>query len=161
MAEEIHNDILLEFNNEKGFFDIELDSAGADLQGATNLITSILIQLFTDARSNSDDPVPDSRGWAGDSLNPEGKQNIGSRLWIVENDFMTQDLLTKIENLATDALQTIIDQGIAKKITIDASFLNKVNGEIELKIDVTDPQENAQIFKYVWDQIKRDITGIL
>jgi len=155
----VENDILLEFNKQKEYFDIELD--GADLESANNLVTSMQIALFTDARSTAEDPVPNSKGWAGDSLNQPEESNIGSRLWTVDDEFMTQALLTKLENLARDALQIIIDQQIAKNITIVASFFNKVNGQVLLNIDVEDPNGDTQTFKYVWDQLKQDLTGLI
>lgn len=158
MADPAHNDILLEYIDQKGYFDIQLD--GPDLAGATSLLTSIIIQLFTDSRSNSDDPIPDSRGWAGDSLNPEGIQNIGSRLWILTEGLANQELLTRIESIAADALRIIIDQGIAKNVVIKASFLDKRNGQILLEIDAQDPAGKSQPLKFVWDQIKRNVKGL-
>lgn len=158
MADPEHNDILLEFNDQKGYFDIELD--GPDLAGATSLLTSIIVQLFTDARSNSDDPIPNSRGWAGDSLNPEGIQNIGSRLWVLTEGLANQELLTRIESIAADALRIIVEQGIAKNVTITASFLDKRNGQVLLEIDAQDPMGKGQPLKFVWDQIRTNVKGL-
>ena len=49
-------DICLHFDQEAGLFDLLLSEPPADLQGDEDLLTAVIISLFTDARAHDDDP---------------------------------------------------------------------------------------------------------
>ena len=156
MSTEI-NDVKLEYSPEKCFYDINFN--GVDLDPATNLITAVNIALFTDGRSRNDDVIPNSRGWAGDTLNETEEPGIGSRLWLLTQRKITQQLLNDMQEYATEALQQFIDSGIAKSISVEALVLDNINGLIELRVEIVNPDNELQQFKYVWDQLKQRFRG--
>lgn len=47
-------DICLHFDQEAGLFDLLLSEPPADLQGDEDLLTAVIISLFTDARAHDD-----------------------------------------------------------------------------------------------------------
>lgn len=150
------NDIALEtISKELGVFDIEID--GADLKAAINLKTAFLISIITDARSTNEDPFPKQKGWVGDSLTPEGDDETGSRIWTRKNGKTTNRLLTDLEQFAITATQWMIKNEIAESISVEATFLSKPDGHVQLKFTAVEPGENdPQQFIYVWQQIKNE-----
>ena len=87
------NDIHLEWNEDKGFFDLELLLDGSDLLAAVDLRTSISISLFIDRRTNDDDTIPNEAGWPGDAIRDVGEDLLGSKLWLLQNQRAVDPLL--------------------------------------------------------------------
>ena len=102
------NDIHLECNTEKGFFDLELVENGSDLLGAVNLRTSIGISIFTDRRTNDDDTIPNSAGWAGDAIRPEGENLLGSKMWLFLREKTLDTNLSRARDFTEEALQWLL-----------------------------------------------------
>lgn len=154
------NDIALEMSPDFGLFDIAIQ--GSDFKQAVDLKTAIVLSVFSDGRSNADDRVPNSRGWCGDSLNLDGEQLTGSKIWLLTNGKLTNQTLTDVEEYARVATQWIIDKQIAKEMEFEATFLNKSEGRIALRITVTEPKGNVpQEYVYVWNQVKAEFKGLI
>lgn len=76
------------------------------------LRNAVLISLFTDAQAPVDQ-VPEganNRGYWGDMELPQS-ESLGSYLWTLQREKITTNLLTRIKNHATDALEWLIDEG--------------------------------------------------
>jgi phage gp46-like protein len=91
---------------------------GAQLASGNDLVTAILISLFTDRVAAADDVIPDgssdSRGWWGDDpANP-----IGSRLWLLGRAKQVTDTLSRAQDYITEALQWLIDDGVVARFDI-------------------------------------------
>ena len=119
-----------------------------DLDTDEGLGTAVIISLFTDARASDDDPIPnanndqgyiDKRGWWGDLANPEVEgDQIGSKLWLLERAKTTQENLNKAEDYALQALQWLIDDGIAKEVTVTAERTKIGENEVlALSVEIT------------------------
>lgn len=97
--------------------------AGADLASGNDLVTAVLISLFTDRSAHEDDVIPDGstdrRGWLGD----EGETvPIGSRLWLLARRKETAQTLADAKTYMAEALQWLIDDGVAGSIDIYAEW---------------------------------------
>ena len=96
---------------------------GPDLQSGSDLETAVLISLFTDRRADPGDVIPDGsgdpRGWWGDSFLP---RPIGSKLWLIDRAKQTDQTLTRAKDYAQDALQWLVDDGIAGSVDVAASW---------------------------------------
>lgn len=97
--------------------------SGADLASGDDLATAVLISLFTDRSANVDDVIPDGttdrRGWWGD----QGENYpIGSRLWLLERAKQTSETLARAKDYMAEALQWLIDDGVAASIDIYAEW---------------------------------------
>lgn len=87
----------------------------------------VLISLFTDARAEESDTLPDNsrnlRGWPGDSFYDAP---WGSKLWLLYREKLTTDVRNRAVKYAEDALAwMLIDSGhgvMAKSVTITGSI---------------------------------------
>ena len=86
--------------------------SGSSLASGNDLVSAIIISLFTDRVAETDDVIPDGSGnprgwWADDPLAP-----IGSRLWLLERAKRTQETLQRAKDYTTEALQWLINDGV-------------------------------------------------
>tara|TARA_R100001198_G_scaffold30667_1_gene16182 strand:+ start:115 stop:588 length:474 start_codon:yes stop_codon:yes gene_type:complete len=146
------NDISLEYNCEKNYFDLELVSDDSDLLAAVNLRTGISISLFSDRRSLPEDPVPNARGWAGDAIRPDDTDLIGSRLWLLQQEKTLDSNLPRIEQYCQEALQWLLDENVAESFTVDAEYISKPEGKVGITIEITRLTGESRRFEYVWEQ---------
>jgi len=91
---------------------------GPQLQNGNDLVTAILISLFTDRVAATDDVIPDGtndpRGWWGD----DPDRPIGSRLWLLRRVKQTTETLALAQGYIAEALQWLIDDGVVAKFDI-------------------------------------------
>lgn len=110
------------FNTSKGYdFVIE----DGDIKAVNNFKTAIEVSLFSDARADSTEVfLPQARrGWIGDLNSTIEGQNYGSKLWLLQQERLTQTTLNKAINYARLALQWVVDQGQAKFIDVSGSIV--------------------------------------
>lgn len=119
-------DIALVFDPLSLSADIAVENGG--LRMDAGLQTAVIISLFTDRRADDDDPIDPlspgggRRGWPGDLLEPPG-QRYGSRLWLLQRAKMQeqlQDTAGLVEQYAAEALQWLIDDGVADTVEVKA-----------------------------------------
>lgn len=82
------------------------------------LAGAIVLSLFCDARGREPDGSI-ARGWWGDGL-AERKDEWGSRLWELARAKHTAETLARAEDAARDALNWLLDDGIAEALSITA-----------------------------------------
>lgn len=120
-------------------FDLRL--SGGDLMADDGLMTPIVVSLFTDRRVD-DSEIPDGqtdpRGWWGDCLAvhdgaPVSTSQIGSKLWLLNREKSLQSVVERARQYARDALAWMVDAGIVKSLSVDASGA----GTSRLRIDVS------------------------
>ena len=140
-----------------GFFDVgtncpDIIIENGDLKADNGLETAVLISLFTDRRVEVDE-LPNTetpnRGWWGDELSEPADDKIGSGLWVTERGKINEDTESQLEDFASQALQWLIDDGIALSVTATAESVN--NDQINLLIEITQPQGNNRPFRFIWD----------
>ena len=108
-----------------------------DLASGADLETAVLISLFTDRLADADDYIPaedgDRRGWWADTGKPASGR-IGSRLWLLAREKQTNETRLRAEEYATEALQWMLDDGVADRIDVAAAWADL--GRLELTIDI-------------------------
>jgi phage gp46-like protein len=112
-----------------------------------------LISLMTDRRARGDDPIPDGtdpRGWWADAM--DGQQ-IGSRLWLLERARNLPEVLRLAEDYIKEALQWLVDDGVAGSITASCSATRGCNNTLDMLISICRPKDGDLQFKwrYAWD----------
>ena len=138
-------DIAILWNGEIGFGDIAVD--GVDLAIDTTLQTAVLVSLFTDRRVDVDElPIgeTDRRGWWGDLLSQDDDQ-IGSKLWLLSREKQTPDVLVRAEQYSVEALQWMIQDGVARAVEATAVW---VRGILSLCINVVLPRGGSREFQF-------------
>lgn len=149
------NDIGL-FINEEGNFDLKISNG--DFASDDGLETAVSLSLFTDRRA-TDDELPfgeiSKRGWWGDQFLDVPGDKIGSKLWFLSRSKRTQETLRRTEDYCREALQWLIEDGVAKTITVTAIFEGVVSeGRWYADIKIEKPDGKTFKFKAAWDQQK-------
>lgn len=100
----------------------------------TWLNSAITISLFTDARADNDDVLPDDsqdkRGYWGD-MDLDSGESLGSKLWLLQREKITQQTLNKMQSYILEALQWLIDEDhlLAVQVTVERDTESSVNGD--------------------------------
>ena len=120
-----------------------------------DLPRAVLISLFTWRRANPDDDLPANNkyGWWGDSYPTELNDRIGSRLWLLSRAKMLPETVARAEEYATEALQWLIDDGVADSVQIRAE--RQTLDTLALQITLTRGDKAALNIRFinVWDYI--------
>ena len=122
-----------------------------DLVTSRSLLTPVLVSLFTDARANNSDALPDSgnldqRGWWGDATNlDKSGDTVGSRLWLIERAKNLESVLADAKEYIEEALQWMIDEGIATTIDV----LTEAQGStLAFRVSITKPGNTTESYKF-------------
>lgn len=155
-------DVALGFDFDLMAGDLVLD--GALLATEDGLRTAIIISVFTDARAHDDDEIPDGttnrRGWwadrvapasrAGASQNGRKPDRIGSRMWLLAREKQVPAVLAKAKEYLAEALQWLLDEGVATKVSI-STWVERT-GVLGWKAEITRPDGTVGTYRfdYVW-----------
>lgn len=127
---------------------VDLEVLKGDLKPDRGLETAVIISLFSDMRIDAEElPHGESskRGWWGDLISEIPGDKIGSRLWLLRREKVTLETANRAEEYALEALQWLIDDGVAETIEVDAEF-NAVQ-ELILTVTINQPQGN-RVFRF-------------
>ena len=112
--------------------------SGPSLAADDGLYTAVVLSLFTDRLSEAGDPGVDAgarRGWWGDAYADVDGDRIGSRLWLLAREKRTPAVLARAELYAREALQWLVDDGVASAIAVAASMTQ--GGVLGLEVSIT------------------------
>lgn len=146
------SDLALVWNPEEFAADIALD-AGA-LRIDDGLRTAILISLFTDARAEADDELPDDgaerRGWWGDAFPAVAGDETGSRLWLLFRAKITTATINRARDYARAALAWIVEDGIAASVDVTVEAQDRQR--LAIGVVLTRPTGPArERYDFVWE----------
>jgi phage gp46-like protein len=123
------------------------------------LLTAVLLSLFSDRQARPDDVLPnadhaddDRRGWWGDDLNDDVSDRIGSRLWLNQSAKALPQVLVRDREYALEALQWMIDDGIASRIEIHALSPRPGIRAIVANIHRPDQPVARYQFEHFWER---------
>ena len=109
-------------------FDFDVTGTqSSPLEGMINLC------LFTDAKADEGDinANTDRRGWWGFLFTPT--QKFGSKLWLLQREVATNQVAERAKRYIQQALQPLLDQKIAKNITVTTELQhNQLHATITL-----------------------------
>lgn len=143
-------DIAINWDAANSCGDIAVD--GMDLATDSGLTTAVLISIFTDRAALIDDVLPpgvtDRRGYWGSD---DPQYPWGSRLWLLDRAKQTEETRKAAIDYINEALQWLIDDGIAGSVAIDAQWLKTGElGAAAVITRATGEQVSVQ-FNYVWE----------
>jgi phage gp46-like protein len=123
--------------------------SGRDLASGNDLVTTIVISLFTDRQAQPDDALPDTsgdpRGWWGDL---DATVPIGSRLWLLERAKQTNETLQRANDYVKEALQWLIDDGVVAAFDILTEWTRP--GMLGVKVTAHRPDGTKIPLQYDW-----------
>lgn len=145
-------DLALLWNADDLAADIALE-AGA-IRTDEGLRTAIIISLFTDARAEADDILPqegsDRRGWWGDAFPAVTGDETGSRLWLLSREKITTATLNRARDYARKALAWIVADGIAA--AVDVTVEAQEQERLAIGVVLTRPTGPArERYDFVWE----------
>ncbi len=133
-----------------------LDGAQASLSdfAQKQLPRAVINSLFSWRRADDDDDLPGTsrEGWWADSFDDDGDQ-FGSRLWLLSRSKVTDEVLLHAEEYAQEALQWLVDDGVAT--SIDVSAERGDTGQLDLIVTITQPEgkDLTARFANVWSSL--------
>tara|TARA_R100001086_G_scaffold133667_3_gene69465 strand:- start:6726 stop:7964 length:1239 start_codon:yes stop_codon:yes gene_type:complete len=104
----------------------------------------VVATLYTDARADAADvrPGQDRRGWWGDTYQP----GAGSLLWTLQPKPITADTAPLAAQMARDALEWLITDGLATDVDVRAEVQQASSGaRIALEVTVTRREDGEQV----------------
>jgi phage gp46-like protein len=109
---------------------------GAVLADDDGVETAVVISLFTDRLAEPGDvPAGTSRrGWWGDAYAEVAGDRIGSRLWLLAREKQLPVVLRRAEEYAREALQWLIDDGVAREVSVTAEVVR--DGVLGLRVEI-------------------------
>lgn len=132
-------------------FDLKIENG--DLTGDNGLETAISISLFTDKRVGDEELPPlekNKKGWWGDMFPDVDQDQIGSRLWLLNREKRTTEVLRRAEDYVTEALKWLIDDGVASSTSTVATY--DQNKHLQLDVVITRPTGRSSRFLVLWDE---------
>lgn len=133
--------------------------AGPSLAGDDGLETAVVLSLFTDRLAAETDTTVQAtarRGWWGDAYPEVAGDRIGSRLWQLAREKQTSAVLARAELYAREALQWLVDDGVASAVVVAAEWVRGAGmmpGTLGLAISVT--RNAAPVVSFRFDSFWR------
>ncbi|NKB37848.1 MAG: hypothetical protein GKR93_11880 [Gammaproteobacteria bacterium] len=151
------------------YFDYQLKTS--QLEADDGLATAVILSLFTNRLANDDDVLPngsdDKRGWWADAYPDIAGDNIGSRLWLLEREKDEQSVVNLAREYAEEALQWMLDDGVASRVDVVAGWVESSGVIVEVKtatvfkgmlaigVDIHRPDGSTAQFRFdnFWNQL--------
>lgn len=124
-----------------------------------SLQTAVTISLFTDRRLPDSvanlDGSDDRRGYWGDLVEADGYQ-WGSLLWTLYRQVITAPVITSCREYCEQALQWLIDDGIAEAVIVTSERAGTYQISIGIEIVKRDTRDTLR-YSYLWSGETKDI----
>lgn len=121
---------------------------------ADELVQATLISLFSWRKFNDDDGVdiPNRQGWWGDTFASETNDRIGSRLWLLRREKLTDEVVARAREYAEESLQWMIDDALASAVNVST---DRENNRLNMSVEIVRPGDAQSIqarFQNLWEQ---------
>lgn len=106
------------------------------------LLTAVVISLFTDGKSFPDDGVeaPRRRGWWGDTFDDV---RIGSRLWLLTRSTLSESVAERAKEYAEESLRWLVDDGHVRAVRVMTEL--EQPDRLLLKVELSTPARDRSI----------------
>jgi phage gp46-like protein len=154
------SDVSLFFLDDFNRFDMKVEKGDLDLE--TGLRTAVTISLFTNRRvTELEVPVGEKsrRGWWADAVAEVEGDRIGSKLWLLDREKQTVDVLERAREYAEEALAWLVEDGVAESVSVSTTYPSR--GILRLEIEIVRPnkQSAALSYDYAWEGEAKLSTG--
>lgn len=123
-----------------------------------SLQTAVILSLFTDRRAGLDDKLPqgetDRRGWVGDEFTTDDFDSRpdpwGSLLWTCYGGKSSQELLERARFAATEALDWMVRDGIASRVSVVAQWVGERQDRLAVRPSIYKLGQVAPVYDVLW-----------
>ena len=121
-----------------------LNGAQVSADMTDSLSRAVVISLFTWQRASQSDEVDNEQrmGWWGDTFAENKGDKIGSKLWLLLRQKITEETLNRAQEYAYESLKWLIDDGICSDITVDVERDEDDPNRINLDVQLTTSTSN-------------------
>ena len=115
-----------------------LNGAQVSADMTDSLSRAVVISLFTWQRASQSDEVDNDQrmGWWGDTFAENKGDKIGSKLWLLLRQKITNETINRAQEYAYESLKWLIDDSICSDITVnverDEDDPNRINLDVQL-----------------------------
>lgn len=132
--------------------DFDIDFDGEDVSMSDSLQNAVILSLAIWNRSEIASGVAATRnvqgGWWADALN---ELPLGSKLYTVFRERLDESSLEKAKGMVKDALQWLIDDGVAKDVSVSASIAGRTSAEFVISVSKPDGDDEEFKWKTNWE----------
>lgn len=143
------SDLLLKQDGNR--FDLSISNKDFELD--EGLRSAVVISLFSDRRCTEaelDQGDTDRRGWWGDMFSEIPGDQIGSKLWLLKREKQNEETRKRAKEYAEEALQWMIEDGIAHSVTVEAEWIKQ--GMLGISVAIQQPRGKVAFsFKTNWN----------
>ena len=124
--------------------DIQLEDG--DIALDNGLQTAILVSLFTDGRAPEDAILPGNDTSRRGVWTDSDTDKQGSLLWLLAREKVTADISAKANLFCKDALNWLIEDGIASTVNVETQIAPLYGLQIKIQIERGSNRE----YDYLW-----------
>lgn len=130
--------------------DFDLAVSDADLASEDTLASAVLVSLLCDRLAQQYEVATgaDRRGWWADAFS-ESRHLLGSRLWLLEREKQLPGVVLRCQKFCEEALQWLIEDGLAKAVTVTVFIANHGWMVALIKVQIND---DARTFRFEFNQ---------
>lgn len=119
------------------------------------LVRAVIISIFSWRRAEPDDNPEQDNGWWGDSYPAVQNDRIGSRLYLLSRQKLTNKTALKAREYLSQALQWLIDDGVAARVDVTATR----TGLGTLVASVVIHQRDGNLITLTFDDLWSELHG--
>lgn len=137
----------------------DLVAEGQRYRETDTLETAIRLSLFTDARAEEGDELPEGSGefgddlrgyWADEFLTQGSSGSFGSKLWTLARSALTTSTRQRARDFALAALEWMLEIGVASRVLVSTEVRD--GGQLIFYVEVHRPAETPARFSFLWER---------
>ncbi|MFP1742525.1 phage GP46 family protein [Lonsdalea quercina] len=117
------------------------------------LTRAVIISIATWRRAGSDDDVDQVMGWWGDCYPSVQNDRIGSRLYQLRREKITNKTPGRVRDMLRESLQWMVDDGVAARVEVAAERTGISTIQATITISKSDGTTVSIAFNDLWSEL--------
>ncbi|MFP1871902.1 phage GP46 family protein [Lonsdalea quercina] len=117
------------------------------------LTRAVIISIATWRRAGPDDDVDQVMGWWGDSYPSVQNDRIGSRLYQLRREKITNKTPGRVRDMLRESLQWMVDDGVAARVDVAAERTGISAIQATITISKSDGTTVSIAFNDLWSEL--------
>lgn len=130
-----------------GLYDIDIVDGQIDL--VDNFDTALQMAVYCERRADGSEVLPSflRRGWWGNTISNRLGFEIGSKIWILYQSRLNQDVVNKLAVYAKEATDWLVEDGYLEKVEINV----EQNSDTSVRLNFILYRSNSQVESLFFD----------